>query len=36
MQIPDQKFATYRIVVDAADAAGNRAAKEASGIFVGH
>jgi pimeloyl-ACP methyl ester carboxylesterase len=36
MQISDQKFATYRIVVEAVDAEGNRAGKEATGIFVGH
>jgi hypothetical protein len=35
-QIPDQKFAIYRIVVEALDASGNRAGKEASGLFVGH
>lgn len=35
-QIPDQKFATYRIVVQATDAAGNRTGKEANGVFVGH
>jgi S-formylglutathione hydrolase FrmB len=34
--IPDQKFATYRIVVEAIDASGNRAGKEGNGWFVGH
>ena len=36
MHIPDQKFATYRIVVEAVDALGNRSGKEGNGIFVGH
>jgi len=36
MHIPDQKFAIYRIVVEAIDASGNRAGKEGNGWFVGH
>ena len=36
MHIPDQKFATYRIVVEAVDESGNRSGKEGTGIFVGH
>jgi hypothetical protein len=36
MHIPDQKFATYRIVVEAEDASGNRSGREGNGIFVGH
>jgi hypothetical protein len=35
-QIADQKFAIYRIVVEALDASGNRVGKEANGLFVGH
>jgi len=36
MHIADQKFATYRIVIEAIDASGNRSGKEGNGIFVGH
>jgi S-formylglutathione hydrolase FrmB len=34
--IPDQKFAIYRIVVEAIDGSGNGTGKEANGWFVGH
>jgi S-formylglutathione hydrolase FrmB len=36
LHIPDQKFAIYRIVVDAVDASGNRTGKEGNSLFVGH
>jgi S-formylglutathione hydrolase FrmB len=36
VHIPDQKFAIYRIVVEAVDASGNRTGKEGNGWFAGH
>jgi len=36
MHIPDQKFAVYRIIVEAVDGSGNKTGKEGNGLFVGH
>lgn len=36
MHIPDQKFAIYRIIVEAVDAYGNKTGKEGNVLFAGH
>jgi hypothetical protein len=35
-RIPDKKFGIYRVIVEATDEKGNKAAKEASALFVVH